>query len=87
MVREFKAAHGGPIKAVVQNLGRMGARVVLIGTDGRIGDVIVPDTATGRALVAAEDEAELATWDAETVNQTTVGPERRRRMGVSVTRQ
>lgn len=86
MVREFVSTHGKPIKAVVENLGRMGARVVLIGPDGRIGDVIVSGTEVGKALVAAEEEAELADWDAETVNQTTVGSGRRRRMGLSLTR-
>jgi|GEM_PF-6945629 len=86
IARDFVESHGKPVKVVVQNLGRAGARMVLIAPGGRIGDVIVPDVATGNAVVAAEEDLEAAEWDSETVAQTTVGPERRRSMGSSATR-
>lgn len=78
--REFVAQHGAPTKAVVERVGRLGARVVLVGADGAMGDVVVPSTETGEALVAAIDELEAAEWDAGTVNATVIGAEHRRRM-------
>jgi len=86
IARDFVESHGKPVKVVVHNLGRAGARMVLIAPDGRIGDVIVPDVATGNAVVAAEEDLEAAEWDSETVAQTSIGPERRRSMGSSATR-
>lgn len=78
--RAFVAEHGKPAKAVVERIGRAGARVVLVGADGALGDVVVPSTATGEALVEAIDELEPAVWDAETVGATTIGAKHRRRM-------
>lgn len=85
-VAEFVERHGKPVKAVIENLGRVGARVVLVGPDGHVGDVIVADVATGEALAADNEDVQVAQWDAETVNQTTIGPVHRRRMGMSLTR-
>lgn len=82
----FVAAHGKPAKAVVQRIGSAGARVVLIGTDGALGDVVVPSVETGNALVEAVQELEPATWDAETVGALDIGPAHRRRMAGSFTR-
>ncbi|OQO93738.1 inositol phosphorylceramide synthase [Saccharomonospora piscinae] len=79
-VRTFAAEHGTPVKAVVQRIGRAGARVVLVGDDGAMGDVVVPDVATGEALIAAVADVEAAEWDAETVGATAIGARHRRRM-------
>lgn len=84
--RKFVEAHGKPTKAVIEGLGRMGSRIVLVAPDGHMGDVIVPDSRAGEALVAAEEDLELAEWDAATVNQTVIGAKHRRRMGMSLTR-
>ncbi|WP_199433118.1 hypothetical protein [Qaidamihabitans albus] len=78
--RAFVAAHGKPSKAVLEYVGRAGVRVVLVGADGALGDVMVPSTETAEALVEAVADLEKATWDAETVNATVIGPEHRRRM-------
>ncbi len=78
--RKFVKAHGKPSRAVVENIGRAGARVVLVGADGALGDVVVPSVATGEALVEAVEDLSPATWDAETVKQTKIGPEHRRKM-------
>jgi hypothetical protein len=78
--RKFVKAHGKPSRAVVENIGRAGARVVLVGADGAMGDVVVPSVATGEALVEAVEDLSPATWDAETVNQTKIGPQHRRKM-------
>ncbi|MEV6448051.1 hypothetical protein [Amycolatopsis sp. NPDC051716] len=78
--RKFVKAHGKPSRAVVENIGRAGARVVLVGADGALGDVVVPSVATGEALIEAVEDLAPATWDAETVNQAKIGPEHRRKM-------
>lgn len=78
--RKFVKAHGKPSRAVVENVGRVGARVVLVGADGAMGDVVVPSVATGEALVEAVEDLEAASWDAETVQQAKIGPEHRRKM-------
>jgi hypothetical protein len=78
--REFVALHGKPSKAVVENIGRAGARVVLIGADGMLGDVIVPSVATGAALVEAVEDLELADWDSATVSALRIRAEHRRKM-------
>ncbi|MDI5976320.1 hypothetical protein [Amycolatopsis magusensis] len=78
--REFVAKHGEAGRAVVENIGRAGARVVLVGADGAIGDVLVPSVETGEQLVAAVDGLEASTWDNETVGATKIGARYRRRM-------
>jgi hypothetical protein len=78
--RKFVKAHGKPSRAVVENIGRAGARVVLVGADGAMGDVVVPSAATGEALIEAVEDLEAASWDAETVKATKIGPEHRRKM-------
>ncbi|WP_253865004.1 hypothetical protein [Prauserella halophila] len=78
--RGFVAEHGTPSKAVVERIGRLGARVVLVGADGAMGDVVVPNAETGAALVEAIDALESAEWDSDTVNATVIGAEHRRTM-------
>jgi hypothetical protein len=78
--REFVAAHGKSAKAVVENVGLAGARVVLVGADGALGDIFVPAVATGEALVAAVDGLEPAQWDPSTVNAVQIGAAHRRKM-------
>ncbi|MCP2170253.1 hypothetical protein LX83_007144 [Goodfellowiella coeruleoviolacea] len=77
---EFVAAHGAPARAVVERLGRAGARVVLVGADGALGDVVVPDVATGEAVCAAVPDLKLTEWDRDTTAAVTIGAEHRRRM-------
>lgn len=78
--RKFVAEHGKPAKGVVENIGRAGARVVLVGADGALGDIIVPDPATGEALLEAIEDLEPAQWDAATVGAVKIGAAHRHRM-------
>ncbi|MFI5608060.1 hypothetical protein [Amycolatopsis sp. NPDC051903] len=78
--RDFVTRHGKPSRAVVENIGRVGARVVLVGADGAMGDVVVPAPETGTALVEAVEDLEPAEWDSETVKQTKIGAAHRRKM-------
>lgn len=79
-VTAFVAAHGKPSRAVVENIGRAGARVVLVGEDGALGDVVLPDLATAEALVAAVSDLEPSEWDRETTAALRIGPAHRHKM-------
>jgi hypothetical protein len=78
--KTFVSEHGGSARAVVENLGQAGARVVLIGEDGGMGDVMVPDVAAGEALVEAVEDLTASEWDADTTAALKIGAEHRRRM-------
>ncbi|HCT76980.1 MAG TPA: hypothetical protein DGG94_04195 [Micromonosporaceae bacterium] len=61
-LREFAGAHGGA-KAVIEYVGRRGARIVLVGNDGEWGDQFADSTkearqACERAGVTVENEWE-----------------------------
>lgn len=84
--RAFAKAHGTPVRAVVEPIGRSGARVVLVGNDGALGDVVVPSVETGTALIDAVEDLEKSDWDSDTVGATTIGSAHRRRMGRSLLR-
>lgn len=64
----------------MENIGLAGARLVLVGADGTLGDVFVPAVATGEALAVAVDGLELTKWDNETVQSLEIGATLRRRM-------
>ncbi len=63
-VGKFVAAHGGSATAVLQQIGRAGVRITLVGADGVLGDRVVADLASAKAVVAAVDGlAETEHWD------------------------
>lgn len=84
--KAFVAEHGKPVRAVVSSIGRAGARVVLVGADGAMGDVIVPSVEVGEALVEVVENIEAAEWDPDTVAAAAIGAKHRRRMGRSLLR-
>ena len=77
--KSFVAEHGTPARAVVAPIGRAGARVVLVGGDGAMGDIVVPDVATGEAVCAAAG-VKTGEWDRETTAATRIGARHRQRM-------
>ncbi|WP_245734235.1 hypothetical protein [Lentzea jiangxiensis] len=86
-IADFVKAHGKPgtaVKAVVEPIGRAGARIVLVGADGAMGDVMTKDvesaTAAVEAAVEAAADVEAAEWDRETTAATKIGPAHRRKM-------
>jgi hypothetical protein len=67
-IKAFAAAHGGA-KAVIEYVGKRGARIVLVGTDGVWGDQFAEGTdvareACTRAGVTLENE-----WERELLDQ------------------
>ena len=78
-VKGFVREHG-PSTAVVEPIGQAGARVVLVGADGALGDVLVAATEVAQALIATVDGLQAGEWDAGTVNATRIGAAHRNKM-------
>lgn len=71
-VKKFVADHGGTATAVLQPIGRIGVRVTLVGADGILGDRVVDDLATAKALVESIDGlSETEEWNRELVSVVT----------------
>ncbi|MFD4675891.1 hypothetical protein ACFWNN_39630 [Lentzea sp. NPDC058450] len=82
-IAEFVKAHGKPdtaVRAVIEPIGRAGARIVLVGADGAMGDVMTKDVESATAAVEAAAGVEAAEWDRETTAATKIGPAHRRKM-------
>ncbi|WKU07406.1 hypothetical protein [Micromonospora sp. HUAS LYJ1] len=67
-IRSFAAAHGGA-KAVIEYVGKRGARIVLVGTDGAWGDQFAEDTVTAREACAQAGVAVENAWERELMDQ------------------
>ena len=78
-VRAFSAAHPAPVTAVVNHMGRRGARIVVIGADGVFGDVVVSSMAAAER-VCAEAGVTVGTWDRQTSALLTPEPADRTKM-------
>lgn len=79
-VTSFVREHGGSARAVVENLGQAGVRVILVGGDGKLGEVLVPTAEVAAALIAEVDGVTAGEWDAETTGALKIGAVHRRRM-------
>jgi polygalacturonase len=82
-IAEFVQAHGKPgtaVRAVVEPIGRAGARIVLVGADGAMGDVMTKDVESATKAVEAADNVEQSEWDRETTAATKIGSAHRRKM-------
>lgn len=64
-LKSFAAKHGGSATAVVEYLGRRGARIVTVGADGIWGDLVVEDVASGRAACEAAGLEVVDGWGRE----------------------
>jgi hypothetical protein len=78
--RSFVELHGAPTRGVVEHIGRAGSRVVLVGPDGVLGDVLVAGPAAAEALIEQVGGIERAEWDAETTRLARIGRVHRHRM-------
>ena len=79
-LREFAATHGGDAVAVVEHLGRAGARIVVIAPDGRFGDALVTSVGAARG-VCDRAGIEVRDWDRELTARVRPTPADRARMG------
>lgn len=65
-IKGFAGEHGGA-KAVIEYLGRRGARVVLVGNDGGWGDLVAPSTDVARAACEEAGVPVENGWERELV--------------------
>ena len=59
---KFLADHGNSASAVLQPIGRTGTRITLVGADGVLGDEVVKDLSTAKAVVERFPEITLSEW-------------------------
>jgi hypothetical protein len=67
-IRSFAAGHGGAT-AVIEYVGRRGARIVLVGSDGAWGDHFAESTAAARAACARAGVSIDNEWERELIEQ------------------
>src|SRR5262245_27436208 len=65
-LRSFAAGHGGAT-AVIEYVGRRGARIVLVGEDGSWGDHFAEGTDVARAACARAGVAVKKEWERELI--------------------
>ncbi|NUT38334.1 MAG: hypothetical protein HOV79_35260 [Hamadaea sp.] len=65
-IKGFAGEHGGAT-AVIEFLGRRGARIVLVGTDGGWGDLVAPSTDVARAACEQAGVSVENGWERELV--------------------
>ncbi len=81
-LRAFVGRHGGSGTAVVDRLGRRGARIVVVAADGRFTDVVVGDTDVATSICAAAD-VPVGSWDRDLTSRIVVSRGDRIRMARS----
>ncbi|WP_433386516.1 hypothetical protein [Micromonospora sp. KLBMP9576] len=67
-LRSFAAEHGGA-KAVIEYVGKRGARIVLVGEDGVWGDQFAGDTGVARRACAEAGVTVENAWERELMDQ------------------
>jgi hypothetical protein len=67
-LRSFAGSHGGA-KAVIEYVGRRGARIVLVGEDGVWGDQMAGDTEIARRACAEAGVGLENAWERELTEQ------------------
>ena len=79
-IKEFLGEHPGEgPRAVINYLGRPGARVIVIAADGTFGDVVVSSVEAGERACAAAGVT-VGSWDRETSAKLTTSPADRTKM-------
>ncbi|GGM61480.1 hypothetical protein GCM10011608_53210 [Micromonospora sonchi] len=67
-IKSFAAEHGGA-RAVIEYVGKRGARIVLVGSDGAWGDQFAEDTVQAREACAQAGVAVENAWERELMDQ------------------
>jgi hypothetical protein len=78
-LRDFAARFGGDEVAVIEHLGRAGARIAIVASDGQFGDVLV-SSVQAAALVCERAAVPVGDWDRELTARVTPTAEDRLRM-------
>ncbi|MFI6346791.1 hypothetical protein [Streptomyces sp. NPDC050560] len=75
----FARAHGGA-EAQIAHLGRRGSRIVLVGEDGRWGDLVAPTAALARRALERAGVGTREDFDGELAARVRTGPYEWKRM-------
>ncbi|MFI6822477.1 hypothetical protein ACIBJE_16215 [Micromonospora sp. NPDC050187] len=67
-IKSFAAGHGGAT-AVIEYVGKRGARIVLVGSDGEWADQFADDTDVARQACALAGVAVENAWERELMDQ------------------
>ncbi|MFG1675963.1 hypothetical protein [Micromonospora sp. NPDC049282] len=67
-IKSFAAGHGGA-KAVIEYVGKRGARIVLVGSDGAWADQFADDTVVARQACATAGVDVENAWERELMDQ------------------
>lgn len=78
-LRRFAAEHGGTAVAVIENIGWIGARIIVIAPDRAFGDAVVSSVDAARK-VCEHAGFEVKTWDRELSSALTLSHADRERM-------
>lgn len=78
-IKSFAAAHDGAT-AVIEYVGRRGARIVLVGGDGTWGDQFASGTDVARQACATAGVPVENSWERELIAQMRPAPQRRQSM-------
>ena len=79
-LRDFVAAHGGQGVAVINYLGRVGARIVVVADDGAFGDAVASSVQVGAEICAQAGIPVADGWNRELSGRATPSPQDRQRM-------
>ncbi len=78
--RAFVLAHGGTGTAVINYVGRVGARIVVVAADGAFGDAVVAGVHAGAAVCRRAGIPVADEWDRELSAAVRPSAQDRRRM-------
>lgn len=79
-LKSFAEEHNGA-KAIIEYLGRRGARIVLVGQDGEWGDQVAPATDIARQACAAAGVPVENGWERSLLEEMAPMPQLHRDMG------
>ena len=79
-LRDFLAGHDGKGVAVINYLGRVGARIVVIADDGAFGDAVASSVTAATEICSQAGVRVADGWNRELSAKITPSPEDRQRM-------
>ena len=79
-LRSFVSAHGGSGEAVVESIGRVGFRIVVVAADGAYCDAIAPSAEVAAQVCEQAGIAVADGWTRELTATVSPSPADRRRM-------
>ena len=79
-LRDFRSGHDGTTVAVINYIGRVGARIVVIADDGAFGDAVASGVTAATEICSQAGIPVADGWNRELSAKITPSPEDRQRM-------